>query len=494
MHTEPLSPSAVPQICDIVVVMNGEKERANGRPAYERAVLLDRTTFGGWNVLGFTDLTTNKLRADIVTAMRSCLKQAQFLRVPSEAVCVEDVKMLLHFERMNMINARKEEIRAKIAAAGVVAGVHNPTSSSIPSSSGAGIHITANANASANAAMDKKKRAVSLMVMTAAAQAYAKFSNHTIESTIASAASNKSGNMENVESLYLLADYTCTYGNNLTTEGSSSNTDNIKDAPIAVINSTTATSTAAGVSTNDLADFSDCSIGKTRLARSTFASVVRLTGHNQTSTNNSSQATTTSNSNSSSSVSTGCDQVGNMTFFTSRKYGQNMNDIFPSTCFVLAQELVLFSLVLQEAKHRCKAMFDKDREILKAAQAVGTTATNAPTADASVTISISASSGATSVPSSISVAHVAPEAPANFSVNMREVNNQNKKEKVGEQEEEEEEEDDGAAAALAEYKKLTAREQNEAPNSPRDTGESTKSKRVFFLFPYLLLQGLNILF
>ena len=194
----PIVDASLPMPGDTVVLMHGIKERNQGRPAYERSVILKKMPNGGWLLFGLADRTTRPLRGEVVNLMGPCESNLKFMKVPSEAVTDEDRALSEYFEQQGLMEKHRPPRTALTQAVGSAlppAAVVNDTNHSVSS-----VHSDIHASVSVQAAPVKRFAAKDLQL---ASSWYQGSSQHANKS------SKEEQDAHEPESLYNLADYPC---------------------------------------------------------------------------------------------------------------------------------------------------------------------------------------------------------------------------------------------------------------------------------------------
>eukprot|EP01032_Pedospumella_encystans_P011747 gene11747-13638_t len=194
----PVVDASLPMPGDTVVLMHGIKERNQGRPAYERSVILKKMPNGGWLLFGLADRTTRPLRGEVVTLMGPCESNLKFMKVPPEAVTDEDRALSEYFEQQGLMEKCRPPRTALTQVASSAfssAAVVNDTIHSVSS-----VNSDIHASVSVQAAPVKRFAAKDLQL---ASSWYQGSSQHANKS------SKEEQDAYEPESLYNLADYPC---------------------------------------------------------------------------------------------------------------------------------------------------------------------------------------------------------------------------------------------------------------------------------------------
>ena len=185
----PVVDASLPMPGDTVVLMHGIKERNQGRPAYERSVILKKMPNGGWLLFGLADRTTRPLRGEVVTLMGPCESNLKFMKVPPEAVTDEDRALSEYFEQQGLMEKHRPPRTALSVA------VVNDTNNSVSS-----VNSDIHAPASVQAAPVKRFAAKDLQLASSWYQGSSRHANKS---------SKEEQDAYEPESLYNLADYPC---------------------------------------------------------------------------------------------------------------------------------------------------------------------------------------------------------------------------------------------------------------------------------------------
>ena len=303
---------------DTLLLMHGLRERTHGRPAYERAILLECTRHAGWMVFGLSDRTSRKMRGELVTILGACGEQLKYMRIQSEAVTDDDLALLQFFESQGML------IGPRRGDDCVYTTITTPPTASMEV---------------CNTELVSWKYA-SIYSMDTIKDAIERYKAHYKPLLVDA---GKEGEEQDPVSLYTLADYK-----------------RVKDIVPADVTTATATTTNVAAIVEETIPVSCIASSSTG---TTTPVVVDIPQHHSPVPQPRSRSSRfVCSPGSSSSSSTAVPSApANFQLFTSGMFGHKMTDILAGACYIIPQELLLLYGLLQEFHSKTEGFADSNK-------------------------------------------------------------------------------------------------------------------------------------
>ena len=303
---------------DTLLLMHGLRERTHGRPAYERAILLECTRHAGWMVFGLSDRTSRKMRGELVTILGACGEQLKYMRVQSEAVTDDDLALLQFFESQGML------IGPRRGDDGVYTTI-TPTTASMEV---------------CNTELVSWKYA-SIYSMDTIKDAIERYKAHYKPLLVDA---GKEGEEQDPVSLYTLADYK-----------------RVRDVVPADVTTTTATTTNVAAIVEETIPVSCIASSSTGITTPVVVDIPQH--HSPVPQPRSRSSRFVSSPGSSSSSNTAVPSApANFQLFTSGMFGHKMTDILAGACYIIPQELLLLYGLLQEFHSKTEGFVDSNQK------------------------------------------------------------------------------------------------------------------------------------